>query len=260
MHFRPATVVLALSSSILAHPALGSRHKGDEHRWPAPLESFYEAVGKGVASASSEANYLYPPPCDISQAQMPSTPSLPPPSSGLTLSRVAVGRGTQNYTCDTTNSSAVPVSVGAVATLYNASCVAVLYPELLSLMPNVALQYPPPSSASPLSPSNIDLSGHHYFVDASTPFFDLDTSSHSYGTGAFKKAAACPAPGDAPRGPLREGGYGSVAWLKLAAKGAGQTFQEVYRINTAGGNPPASCVGQPASLEVDYAAEYWLFQ
>ncbi|TKA78191.1 hypothetical protein B0A49_01317 [Cryomyces minteri] len=239
MHFRPATVVLALSSCILAHPALGFRHENDEHRWPAPLESFYEAVGKRVASASGEANYPYPPP---------------------TESPAPVGRGTQNYTCDTTNSSAVPVAVGAVASLYNASCVAALYPELLSLMPNVALQYPAPSSASPLSPSNIDLSGHHYFVDASTPFFDLDTPSHAYGTGAFRKAAACPAPGGAPRGPLREGGHGSVAWLKLAAKGAGQTFQEVYRINTAGGNPPASCAGQPASLEVDYAAEYWLYQ
>jgi hypothetical protein len=32
-------------------------------------------------------------------------------------------------------------------------------------------------------------------------------------------------------------------------------LQEIYRVNTAGGNPPATCAGMPATFEVEYAAE-----
>lgn len=54
---------------------------------------------------------------------------------------------------------------------------------------------------------------------------------------------------------------GAVAWLKLDAKSDdGQIFQEVYRVNTAGGSPPKSCEGMQEAFEVQYAAEYWLFE
>ncbi|CRK36479.1 hypothetical protein BN1708_020001, partial [Verticillium longisporum] len=47
------------------------------------------------------------PSCDLSQARMPIAPEpLPPVSEGLTLKHVAVGRGTQNYTCDVGNATA----------------------------------------------------------------------------------------------------------------------------------------------------------
>lgn len=56
-------------------------------------------------------------------------------------------------------------------------------------------------------------------------------------------------------------GYGSVAWLKLIAK-AGTTgnLAEVYRVNTAGGNPPATCEGMAETFEVQYGSEYWFFE
>ncbi len=66
---------------------------------------------------------------------------LPPPTAGLALKHVAIGRGVQNYTCDLANATAVPVSIGAVATLFNASCVAGTYPDLLNMLPRVALQF-----------------------------------------------------------------------------------------------------------------------
>lgn len=184
---------------------------------------------------------------------------MPAPASSLSLAHVAVGRGTQNYTCDTTNATAIPAAVGAVAALFNVSCIAADNPTLLAFIPSIALDLPTPSSSDSDSPASVDLSGYHYFLNPTTPFFNLDTSLHAYGNGAFKKANSTSAPGSAMKGPGNQGD-GAVAWLKLSAANAnGQVFQEVYRVNTAGGNPPKTCQGMPASFEVPYSAEYWLY-
>ncbi|KAL1296748.1 hypothetical protein AAFC00_000217 [Neodothiora populina] len=217
--------------------------------------------------------------CDLSKASLPVAPTpLPAPDSGLALFQVAVGRGTQNYTCDTSNTTAVPEAIGAVASLYNVSCIAASVPSLLEKIPPIALDLPSPSTDISTSSTsdgnddsnaaaNADLSGHHYFLNPSTPFFNLDTSTHSYGAGAFKKMDSTAAPDDAPKGPKGKGD-GAVAWLKLVAKdsssnedgGNGKVLREVYRVNTAGGNPPKSCTGMPASFEVEYSAEYWIYE
>jgi len=132
-------------------------------------------------------------------------------------------------------------------------------PSLLSHIPAIALDLPTPSSDDPDSPINVDLSGYHYFTDMTTPFFNLDTSSHTYGTGAFKKINSTSAPEDAMKGP-RGKGDGAVAWLLLTAKDpSGQVLQEVFRVNTAGGNPPKTCGGMAESFEVPYSAEYWVY-
>lgn len=75
------------------------------------------------------------------------------------------------------------------------------------------------------------------------------------GTIACKKDAGVPAPQDASLGQGGQGN-GSVPWLKLSAKDSTGNLQEVYRLNTAGGNPPKTCLGMPAAFEVQYAAEY----
>ena len=65
-----------------------------------------------------------------------------------------------------------------------------------------------------------------------------------------------PAPAGAPVG-QGDQGHGAVAWLKLITRsGATGNLEEVYRVNTAGGSPPATCAGMPAAFEVQYAAEY----
>lgn len=65
---------------------------------------------------------------------------------------------------------------------------------------------------------------------------------------------------DAPAGALvgqENKGFGAVPWLRLLTEeGATGGLKEVYRINTAGGNPPATCAGMPAAFEIQYAAEY----
>lgn len=102
-------------------------------------------------------------------------------------------------------------------------------------------------------------SGHHYFLDATTAFFNLDTSEQDYGTIACKKIDSVPAPADAVKGKGYTGD-GAVAWLRLNYTNAATgDFTQVYRVNTAGGNPPKTCAGQPAAFEVPYAAEYWLY-
>jgi len=94
------------------------------------------------------------------------------------------------------------------------------------------------------------LSGHHYFANLTTPTFDLNTSAHSWGTVGCKKINTTNAPNSAE----------DVAWLKLSSLSRdGCTISEVYRLNTAGGQPPATCSGMPSTFEVQYSAEYWMW-
>jgi hypothetical protein len=180
---------------------------------------------------------------------------LPPVSAGLTLKHVGIGRGTQNYSC-TANATAAPVSLGAVATLYNATCIASTYPDLLAQLPNVALQFNLTSAdQATLSPSNLAISGHHYFSNSTTPTFDLNTASMQLGFAPCSKNNTVSAPSGASVG-QGDVGFGAVTWLKLVTRvGTTGNLEEIYRVNTAGGNPPATCAGMPATFEVEYAAE-----
>ncbi|KAL2025138.1 hypothetical protein VTK56DRAFT_140 [Thermocarpiscus australiensis] len=215
-----------------------------------------------LASKVQESRLLATPPtCDLSKVSVPAAGAgLPPPSQGLILKHVAIGRGTQNYTCDVNNSTAAPNAAGAVATLFNASCVAATQPDLAKTLARAALHFPLTQSQSTqkLSPSNLAASGVHYFTDATTAFFNLDVSSlWKLGEIPCAKNGSVPAPADAPTG-LQ--GEPAVAWLKLNAKpGATGGLQEVYRVETVGGSPPATCQGMPAAFEVQYAAQYWFY-
>jgi hypothetical protein len=174
----------------------------------------------------------------------------------LTLAR-------QNYTCAVSSPQYTPVAIGAVASLYNASCIAANYPDILSALPSLALQYPlPPSPSSTLTPANIDLSGHHYFITDTTPVFNLNASTdpaQQLGLVVSSKAAMSNAPANAIKG--QNGvGNGAVAWLYLNTTSATQgDVRAVYRVNTAGGNPPKTCEGSDAVFSVQYAAEYWFY-
>ncbi|KAK2602601.1 hypothetical protein N8I77_009119 [Diaporthe amygdali] len=212
------------------------------------------------------------PACDVTAAVMPvASPSpLPAVSAGLVLKHVAIGRGTQNYTCDTTNATAAPTATGAVATLFNASCIASTYPDLLNMLPRVSLAfnltasgaYPknlvPASTNARLAPGNYVISGHHFFTNTTTPFFNLDTDTLKLGEIPCSKNAAVNAPADAATG---QQGEKAVPWLKLSAReGATGRLQEVYRLETAGGSAPSTCAGMPASFEVEYSAQYWFYE
>lgn len=260
------------------------------------LNEYFNLLSQKIASGKQMATS---PVCDLSKAVLPvaceshparpalllgpqgetdtapiAPTALPAVSPGLVLKHVAVGRGTQNYTCDLSNSTAVPSAVGAVATLFNATCVAATYPDLLNTLPRVALAFNlstagalntgddavfpnnllPASTNQRLAPGNAMISGHHFFTTTTTPFFNLDTTNFGQlGEAACAKNASVAAPADAAKG---QGGEAAVPWLKLTAKeGATGRIQEVYRVETAGGSQPATCAGMPASFEVQYSAE-----
>lgn len=167
------------------------------------------------------------------------------------MRHVAVGRGTQNYTCDASKENLAPKLAGAVATLFNASCVAALYPDVLDRIPGMAVHFDL-GGAARLGPSAMPRSGVHYFADGSTPFFDLDTPTLDIGRAPCAKNSTADAPSTAAVG---RRGEKAVAWLRLTAKeGATDGIREVYRLTTAGGSPPATCKGLPATFEVQYAA------
>jgi len=170
------------------------------------------------------------------------------------LKHVAIGRGTQNYTCDLSNTTAIPVATGALATLFNASCVASTYPDVLDILPKVALQFNIIQGVTKvLSPSNLVASGVHYFLNATTAFFNLDIGDLQLGQMPASKNNSVAAPADAATG-LQ--GEAAVPWLKLLAQpGATGNLREVYRLDTAGGSAPATCVGMPAAFELQYSAQ-----
>ncbi|KAL2259596.1 hypothetical protein VTK26DRAFT_6686 [Humicola hyalothermophila] len=215
-----------------------------------------------LAGKVQESRQLgFAPTCDLSSVSLPAGASgLPPPSPGLTLRHIAIGRGTQNYTC--ANATAEPKATGAVATLFNATCVVATNPDLASALARAALYFPVAQieAARRLSPSNLAVSGLHYFTQNpdSVPFFNLDVSPDwKLGEIPCSKAGSVPAPAGAARG-LE--GEPAVAWLKLEAKpGATGGLKEVYRVETVGGSPPATCDGMPQSFEVQYATQYWFY-
>jgi hypothetical protein len=55
-------------------------------------------------------------------------------------------------------------------------------------------------------------------------------------------------------------GEGAIPWLRLIDNGKSQGgVNTVYRVETAGGASSKTCEGRPASWEVPYAAQYWVY-
>ncbi|KAF9638862.1 hypothetical protein BFW01_g9759 [Lasiodiplodia theobromae] len=263
MHFSPAVALLvALTPSyILAAPTKQNIQRRDDTASEDQGGSNY--ITSTISNVWRQAGN-----CDLSSVTMPldqapSPSPLPSPSEGLILSHVAVGRGTQNYTCSGASASSAPTAKGAVATLFNATCQAARTPDLLYDTPSIALAYDIPSAQTALAAYDILLSGHHFFTDDTTPFFDLDTDQHSYGTVACKKDSAANAPALNSSSSVKSNyaagtqgtDNGDVPWLKLDAvqDSTGYTWKEVYRLNTAGGQPPKTCEGIDGDFTVETA-------
>ncbi|PVI07219.1 hypothetical protein DM02DRAFT_609193 [Periconia macrospinosa] len=168
--------------------------------------------------------------CNLSETPQPSN-TLAPPGADLTLALIAVGHGTQNYTCANSSAATTPAAIGAVASLFNASCaVADNLPELGTIIEDTASI------------------GTHFFVDNTTPEFDII----GLGETQAKKVEAVPAPSAA-----------DVPWLRLEAQQQGTTspVKQIYRLNTKGGVAPTNCEGRAAgeTITVEYEAQYWIY-
>ncbi|KAL5117965.1 hypothetical protein ACEQ8H_004110 [Pleosporales sp. CAS-2024a] len=191
--------------------------------------------------------------CDLSRLVMPVAPTtaLPGPADGAVLRHIALGRGWQNYTCASDSADVVPVAIGAVATLFNATCDAArLNDNVLMQLTNLALKYNIPTG----NYADERTSGHHYFDSKKTPTFDLRTADWNFGWVQAMVDTKSPAPKDAEPG---ANGMGAVPWLKLNAVGG--DYKNVYRLHTAGGNPPKTCAGLDSAFEVPYSAQYWFY-
>ncbi|KAI1505871.1 hypothetical protein F5X99DRAFT_366387 [Biscogniauxia marginata] len=261
-----ASIILAAAlgaSSIFAAP-VWPQLNWDSAK-PDGLDSVSEYFNMLAAKVEAGKLMSLAPACDVSTAVMPTAPKpLVPPTEGLTLKHVAIGRGTQNYTCDVTNTTAAPVLAGAVATLFNASCVASTYPDLLHTLPKLALQFNLTAAEGgkggeiKMGPTNLVISGKHFFTNSTTPFFNLDTTQYQIGEAGCEKNDSVDAPADAATG-LQ--GEKAVPWLRLLTRvGATGNLQQVYRVETAGGSAPATCEGMPAAFEVQYSAQYWFWE
>ncbi|KAK0708819.1 hypothetical protein B0T21DRAFT_416212 [Apiosordaria backusii] len=204
---------------------------------------------------------------------------LPPPPPSLTLKKIAVGHGIQNYTCVDTSSS--PKADGAVAILYDVTKFAPGTPKtgipqaLWDKIPSALLLKPLPlnklagskygaSSTKPF-PKEEDLKllgfpvaeflGHHYFDINSTPMFDLNRVGLK---ASVIKLDGVDAPANADKGPLKTG---AVAWLQLGESGKGLSngLTHVYRVITAGGVGQKCDVAGAGVHSVPYTTFYWFF-
>ncbi|KAI9758909.1 MAG: hypothetical protein M4579_002720 [Chaenotheca gracillima] len=231
-----STLLLVVLPSVLAAPAIAPRTSVCGTAAGSPLSDFAVPVNKGF-----------------------NVTKLPIASDGLVLKIVTLGRGTQNYTCASDDSSAAPVSVGAVATLYDTSD---LLTKLGQDYLNILTRYAVLTGAGPatrnavLAPplTTTPVAGKHFFDAKGVPTFDLSCSGKGLLHG--KKLADVKAPKDSATG---QSGEAAVDWLELGDAGGSTGVTQVFRVQTAGGSPPKTCKDQKANIEVQYSAQYWFF-
>ncbi|KAJ5798734.1 uncharacterized protein N7503_006239 [Penicillium pulvis] len=228
----------------------------DAYDFSEELLGYYSKVSQKInqIGQTSEASAVQ---CDTSKISLPSYASSLPSPTGLSPLYVGLGRGTQNYTCADSTSGSTPTAIGAVANLYNTTCLAANYPEVLQMLPTIAYKIAIPTSEyATFPPANLELMGHHFFYNSTTPEFNLDTTTEKqYGIAMTNKIDTIDAPSSAT-----EGQYGAVAWLYLkAVSGTVGNYKAVYRVDTASGSPPTTCKGMESSFEIQYAALYYFY-
>jgi hypothetical protein len=169
--------------------------------------------------------------CSLANATLPLNATkypLPEPCRNLTLKHVALGRGTQNYTCpldasSNPQSTIKPEATGAVATLFDASCIVSASESLLHRVPGIisttplgSLAFMAALVAQGTRSTNL-IVGEHYFDAASDPVFDLSLTGSNSWIVSTKKASV-----PAPYSTSKSGD--DVPWLKLGYK-KGQNIQ-----------------------------------
>ncbi|EEP77976.1 predicted protein [Uncinocarpus reesii 1704] len=224
-------------------------------RWSADEAKFYSSISKEIQNIRKHGNDIRRPGCELSDLKLPqSSKPLPNIPGGQKLLAVAVGRGTQNYTCE--SESEKPTPRGALATLFDASCIAANYPQLLASLTNAALhlQQPEPFSNAP-GAARMPVMGHHFFSNGTTAVFE----AANMGASSVIKIEAVDAPQNSLPGVCGQLD-GAVPWLFLESipESTGKA-KSIYRVNTAGGSPPKYCTGQPKEITVQYSAEYWFY-
>jgi len=183
--------------------------------------------------------------------------------SALPVSYVAVGYGTQNYTC---SSAGTYTNVGAVAKIVDISCLYSKKPAAFATIQDDVLKAWTASSA-PLSTAILSAVpaieepfalGDHYFI--TNPVTGTGLSPVWDFTGPLRNPAAIVVAAKVA-GLAAPTGHQDIDWvfLKKQAGSKGSLADEVYRTDTRLGQPPATCTfGSSPDIQVKYAAKYWL--
>jgi len=200
--------------------------------------------------------------CDVSKA----TISFPAGQTALTEpsatpSFIGIGVGVQNYTCSTAGTY---TTAGAYAELFDVGCLVntPIYSKISDLAFGAWSKAPPAVTAQTIvnglaSFGAPGVLGQHYFItnpitgSGISPKWDFTSSGKTKGNAnAFvvgAKVANIPAPVTAK----------DVDWLQLSNV-QGKLASEVYRVDTRGGQPPASCTPGSNPISVKYTSMYWL--
>ncbi|THH28974.1 hypothetical protein EUX98_g5217 [Antrodiella citrinella] len=177
---------------------------------------------------------------------------------------IGIGVGVQNYTCDSTGTF---TNVGAVAELFDISCADESVYGALTDITSAIWQAAPKSVTTQdiiKTLSIIDpvfdtpfILGQHFFVTNPTtgvglsPEWNFASASLAGHSDAFVIGAKV---GDitSPTSPS------DIDWLMLN-KAEGDLASQIFRVETRGGQPPASCTPGSPEIEVKYVSQYWLF-
>jgi len=191
--------------------------------------------------------------CDLSRVHLKDLPS---GQNNVTVSPdatptfVTVGVGVQNYTCQNN----VYVSIGAVAELFDISCLA-SNEEVFDNIQEFAFRIAN-------SPVGRVLGKHYYGGSVIHPLINHYFDKNPVGSGiaprfdlagtnrftTLKKTGGLTSPQ----------GKKNVDWLELSEV-AGDLSKVVYRTDTVRGQPPSSCRHGSPMISVNYAAKYWFF-
>jgi hypothetical protein len=192
-----------------------------------------------------------------------------------------LGFGIQNYTCESTESTAN--AIGALAMLYDItalypgqSCRALPIEEFNKLTSRILhstsiplnLQQPPWLGADPLDPfitpgedlqldgldDPIPFVGHHFFNRRKVPQFQVEGAQGEVNFLASKlDSIAAPSSADAGAD-----GTGAVDWLYLGASEGTIGGSFLYRVITAGGKSHG-CSSGNAVDSTSYTTQYWIY-
>ncbi|KAG8790259.1 hypothetical protein FRC12_012375 [Ceratobasidium sp. 428] len=219
------------------------------------------SFASSVLAAPAPINPLKLSGCPIGNAK-PNLASLAMPAG--TINYVALGAGVQNYSCGATGTFA---SVGAVATLFDISCF--VSGPLMNPIQDAAFAAASSSKGQALLDKMEKIPGfksfilgHHYFINnpvanatGVSPDFDFRAGAKKGDPTAFavmKRFAGAASPA----------GSTNVDFLSLQNIGGaigGSLASSILRVDTKGGQPPASCTPN-STVSVPYVAKYWLIK
>ncbi|RMZ91943.1 hypothetical protein DV736_g833, partial [Chaetothyriales sp. CBS 134916] len=169
------------------------------------------------------------------------TDSLAGPASNTHLQALAIGKGLLNFTCAGQDPDSAPTFVNQFTELYNAAPLIPSLPneDAFHLLVPTILGY----NYERINNGSLNCMGIIGTLDGAAviTLFDIDTFEVYLSEHVL-------APDDQGK---------NAIWSRSCS--ADGTW-EVYRVETSGGQPPASCQGQPAVMEIECAAEYWFYR